>query len=70
MWRYNRNELTCMLQIGKADRMRFQLDGYELETNFVVVDDVHGLEDFLLGKSIELTRCSDLHEDSCCASSS
>ena len=30
--------------------MRFQLGGYELETNFVVVDDAHGLEDFLLGR--------------------
>ena len=28
--------------------MRFQLGGYELETNFVVVDDALGLEDFLL----------------------
>ena len=31
--------------------MRFQLGGYELETNFVVVDDAQGLEDFLLGRN-------------------
>ena len=36
---------------GIAERARFQLGGYELETNFVVVDDAHGLEDFLLGRS-------------------
>ena len=29
--------------------MRFQLGGYELETNFVVVDDAMGVENFLLG---------------------
>ena len=33
---------------GIAERVLFQLGGYELETNFVVVDDAHGLEDFLL----------------------
>ena len=33
---------------GIAERVRFQLGGYELETNFLVVDDAHGLEDFLL----------------------
>ena len=33
----------------KAERVRFQLGRYELETNFVVVDD--GLEDFLLGRN-------------------
>ena len=27
---------------GIAERVRFQLGGYELETNFVVVDDAHG----------------------------
>ena len=31
--------------------MRFQLGGYELETNFVVVDDALGLEDFLLSRN-------------------
>ena len=31
--------------------IRFQLGGYELETNFVVVDDAMGVEDFLLGRS-------------------
>ena len=36
---------------GIAERLRFQLGGYELETNFVVVDDAHGLEDFLLGRN-------------------
>ena len=36
---------------GIAERVRFQLGGYELETNFVVVDDAHGLEDFLLGRN-------------------
>ena len=35
---------------GIAARVRFQLGGYELETNFVVVDDAHGLKDFLLGR--------------------
>ena len=34
---------------GLADR--FQLGGYELETNFVVVDDAMGVEDFLLGRN-------------------
>ena len=37
--------------LGIAERVRFQLGGYELETNFVVVDDAHGLEDFLLGRN-------------------
>ena len=36
---------------GKAERVRFQLGGYGLETNFVVVDDANGLEDFLLGRN-------------------
>ena len=31
--------------------MKFQLGGYELETNFVVVDDAMGLEGFLLGQN-------------------
>ena len=31
--------------------MRFQLGGFELETNFVIVDEAHGLEVFLLGRS-------------------
>ena len=37
--------------LGIAESVRFQLGGYELETNFVVVDDAHGLEDFLLGRN-------------------
>ena len=40
-----------MKTFGIAERVRFQLGGYELETNFVVVDDAHGLEDFLLGRN-------------------
>ena len=40
-----------MKTFGIADSLRFQLGGYELEINFVVVDDAHGLEDFLLGRS-------------------
>ena len=40
-----------MKTFGIAERVRFQLGGYELETNFVVVDDTHGLEDFLLGRN-------------------
>ena len=39
-----------MKTFGIAERLRFQLGGYELETNFVVVDDAHGLEDFLVGR--------------------
>ena len=31
--------------------MKFQLGGYELETNFVIVDDAKGVEDFLLGRN-------------------
>ena len=31
--------------------MRFQLGGYELQTNFVAVDDAMGVEDFLLGRN-------------------
>ena len=34
-----------------AERVRFQLGSYELETNFVVVDDAMGVEDFLLGRN-------------------
>ena len=40
-----------MKTFGIAERVRFQHGGYELETNFVVVDDAHGLEDFLLGRN-------------------
>ena len=36
---------------GIAERVRFQLGRYELETNLVLVDDGHGLEDFLLGRN-------------------
>ena len=36
---------------GLAEQIRFQLGGYQLETNFVVVDDVMGVEDFLLGRN-------------------
>ena len=35
---------------GMVERVRFQLGGYELQTNFVVVDDAMGVEDFLLGR--------------------
>ena len=31
-----------------VERVRFQLGGYELQTNFVVLDDAMGIEDFLL----------------------
>ena len=34
-----------------VERVRFQLGGYELQTNFVVVDDAMGAEDFLLGRN-------------------
>ena len=34
-----------------VERVRFQLGGYELETNFVVLDDAMGVEDFLLGRN-------------------
>ena len=37
---------------GIVERVRFQLGGYELQTNFVVVDDAMGFEDFLLGRNI------------------
>ena len=36
---------------GMVERVRFQLGGYELQTNFVVVDDAMGVEDFLLGRN-------------------
>ena len=36
---------------GITERVLFQLGGYELETNFVVVDDALGLEDFLVGRN-------------------
>ena len=36
---------------GIVERVRFQLGGYELQTNFVVVDDAMGVEDFLLGRN-------------------
>ena len=36
---------------GLAEKIKFQLGGYELETNFVVVDDAMGVEDFLLGRN-------------------
>ena len=40
-----------MKTYGLAERIHFQLGGYELETNFVVVDDAMGVEDFLLGRN-------------------
>ena len=36
---------------GLAEPIRFQLGGYEQVTNFVVVDDSMGAEDFLLGRN-------------------
>ena len=36
---------------GLAECSHFQLGGYELETNFVVVDDAMGVDDFLLGRN-------------------
>ena len=36
---------------GMVERVRFQLGGYELQTNFVVVDDTMGVEGFLLGQN-------------------
>ena len=36
---------------GLAEQIRFQLGGYQLETNFVVVDDAMGVEDFLLRRN-------------------
>ena len=40
-----------MKTFGLAEQVRFQLGGYELETNFVVVDDAMGVEDCLLGRN-------------------
>ena len=40
-----------MKTYGMVERVRFQLGGYELQTNFVVVDDAMGAEDFLLGRN-------------------
>ena len=36
---------------GLAEQVKFQLGGYELATNFVVVDDAMSVEDFLLGRN-------------------
>ena len=36
---------------GLAEQIHYQLGGYELETNLVVVDDAMGVEDFLLGRN-------------------
>ena len=36
---------------GLAEQIRFQRGGYELEANFVVVDDAMGVEDFLLERN-------------------
>ena len=36
---------------GMAERVRFQLGGYELETNFVVVNDAMGVDAFWLGRN-------------------
>ena len=36
---------------GLAEQIRFQLGGYQLEANFVVVDNAMGVEDFLLGRN-------------------
>ena len=47
---YAANEKTIKT-FGLAEQIRFQLGGYELETNFVVVDDAMGVEDFLLGRN-------------------
>ena len=37
---------------GLAEKIIFQRGGYELETNFVVVDDAMGVENFQLGRNI------------------
>ena len=34
-----------------VQRLRFQLGCYELETNFLAMDDAMGVEDFLLGRN-------------------
>ena len=36
---------------GLVEQIRFQLGRYQLGTNFVVVDDAMGVEDFLLGRN-------------------
>ena len=36
---------------GLAEKVKFQLGGYELETHFVVVDDAIGVEDCLFGRN-------------------
>ena len=36
---------------GLAERVLFQLGGYEFETNFVVVDNTMRVGDFLLGRN-------------------
>ena len=41
---------------GLAEQVKFPLGGYELETNFVVVDDAMGVEDFLLGRNFLQTH--------------
>ena len=47
---YAANRKTIKI-FGLAEKVKFQLGGYELETNFVVVDDAMGVEDFLLGRN-------------------
>ena len=37
---------------GLAGNVKFQLGAYELKTNFIIVDEVMGVEDFLLGRKI------------------
>ena len=49
---YAANEKTIKT-FGLAEQILFQLGGYELGTNFVVVDDAMGMEDFRLGP----TKC-------------
>ena len=49
---YVANEKTIKT-FGLAEQILFQLSGYELGTNFVVVDDAMGVEDFRLGP----TKC-------------
>ena len=44
-------QIDLYAAFGLAEQIRFQLGGYELETNFVVVDDAMGVEDFLLGRN-------------------
>ena len=50
--------LICMQRMKKtiktfalAEKVKIQLNGYELETNFVLVDDAMGVEDFQLGRN-------------------